>query len=365
MRQFRAKALAFAFIAILCAPAAVAQTAEELRAMHRALEEAAANSDIDPEAARRVLSRSDTISFAKTAYRENEPEDRQFAFQTATDACDLDSFAGCDILGRLILEGRVAGKSASDAIAPHRKAAQLGTELCTNPQGSGYIDSCFLLSHFYARAASGVRDEARAQTYMDRAKAGLEKACSAENYSAMRIYHSDRNMPYAFHDVGPCTALAFQIIPRVTGGGFPAAALGCRMYMERGGTMFDMNTERNEHAACINGAHFANHPQKSLEFYPVESRFLAKAACDEGMRQRFSRDYTSDEIADIRIAACGTYGVMLYGGYGGDQDEDKGLLMGHLACILEDELACTWLDEDGLHSEAHERRALEVLGRQG
>ena len=130
----------------------------------------------EAEAARDLIADNTAIR-ARVAYKDGRWSD---AMADASASCSAGKAIGCEVLGKLLAEGRVGPADPRGAEGAHRKAAGLYAQGCRNAQSSA--DNCRAAAIFLSvEAVPGVRDEALARRYFTWARDGYARSCLSED----------------------------------------------------------------------------------------------------------------------------------------------------------------------------------------
>ena len=237
------------------------------------------------------------------------------AFSWSNTACSGNNAEGCDILGRLLAEGRVGPPDARGAEAAHRKAASLYAGRCR--AGATLIgEVCGEAGDFMAvHAVPAVRNLAMARTFYTRSRDDYVRSCNQGGYD--------------------CFAAGFMTEGDFTGRSDPAAAVklwrrGC-----------DGPERSDQSSSC-------NRLVKTLADGPAGVRDPGEA------RRRISADqctYAAPAGRDTVFGLaeyCAIVAEYMLDGVGGPADPKKGEQLLRFACLRDHDEACASLDARGL-----------------
>jgi TPR repeat protein len=278
---------------------------------------AAAQGGSGDMAAIEAAMRADTdANAADIAYGEKKWDT---AYTRGKRACDGNNELGCDILGRVLAEGRLGSPDPRGAETAHRKAARLYAERCKNEDAVS-TDTCAIAGDFHAiNAVPALRNAGLARTYYTRARNGYSSACDRFGY---KCYIS-----------GVMTEGSF------TGRSDPVAAL---VFYRRGCDAKDNKVDKV--SSC-------NRLVERLAYGPAGVKNEAEA------RKRITADQCSaaapgtDGSGRTDKLYCAILAEFLFDGVGGPADTTMAERLMRYACEDGQESACQSLTTRGLERD--------------
>lgn len=237
------------------------------------------------------------------------------AIEKGLSSCNANQAGGCDIIGRILAEGRIGAADPRGAEAAHRMAASLFAAQCK----AGALlraDVCAAAGDFHALdAVPAVRNPSLARTYYGLARNDYVRSCNQGGYE--------------------CFKAGFMTEGDFTGRSDPAAAVklwrrGC-----------DGPERPDQSSSC-------NRLVETLANGPAGVRDPGEA------RRRISADqctYAAPAGRDTVFGLpeyCAIVAEYLLDGVGGPADPKRGEQLLRFACLRDQDVACASLDARGL-----------------